>query len=112
MISQPVSKSLSKLLNNLFEMGHFPNIWKLAHVTPIYKRSGQKNEKSNYRSISILPTLSKVCESVIHERLLSHCMENSIISSNSNITVNKLMYIIIFSFLQCCIAKVDLLIVL
>ena len=80
MISQPVSKSLSKLLNNLFEMGHFPNIWKLAHVTPIYKRSGQKNEKSNYRPISILPTLSKVCESVIHERLLSHCIENSIIS--------------------------------
>ena len=39
-------------------------------------------------------------------------LNDSIISSNSNITVNKLMYIIIFSFLQCCIAKVDLLIVL
>ena len=34
-------------------------------------------------------------------------LNDSIISSNSNITVNKLMYIIIFSFLQCCIAKVD-----
>ena len=36
-------------------------------------------------------------------------LNDSIISSNSNITVNKLMYSIIFSFLQCCIAKVDLL---
>ena len=34
-------------------------------------------------------------------------LNDSIISSNSNITVNKLMYSIIFSFLQCCIAKVD-----
>ena len=42
MISQPVSHSLSKLLNNIFEIGHFPNIWKIAHVTPIYKKGGQK----------------------------------------------------------------------
>ena len=27
MISQPVSHSLSKLLNNIFEIGHFPNIY-------------------------------------------------------------------------------------
>ena len=80
MISQPISYSFSKLLNNLFEIGHFPDLWKTAHITPIYKRSGHKNDKANFRPISILPTLSKVCESVIHERLLSHCMENNITS--------------------------------
>ena len=46
-ISQPVSHSFSKLLNNLFEIGHFPDLRKIAHVTPIFKRSGQKNDKSN-----------------------------------------------------------------
>ena len=61
MISQPVSYSLSKLFNNLFEIGHFPEIWKIAHITPIYKRSGPKNDKINFRPISILLTLSKVC---------------------------------------------------
>ena len=80
LISQPISKSMSTLFNNLFEIGHFPDIWKIAHITAIYKRSGPKTSKTNYRPISILPTLSKIFESVIHERLLSHCMENSIIS--------------------------------
>ena len=79
-ISQPISYSFSTLLNNMFEIGDFPEIWKIANVTPIYKRSGVKNEKENFRPISILPTLSKVCESVVHERLLSHCTMNNIIS--------------------------------
>ena len=99
-ISQPVSYSFSKLLNNLFEIGHFPDLRKIAHVTPIFKRSGQKNDKSNFRPISILPTLSKICESVIHQRLLSHCMEHSIISDRQaaylkgDSTMSQLLYIV------------------
>merc|ERR1711942_145517 len=80
MISKEISYPFSKLLNNLFEIGHFPDHWKIAHVTPIFKRVGSKNIKSNYRPISILPSLSKVAESVIHERLLSHCIFNDIIT--------------------------------
>ena len=95
-----MSYSLSKLFNNLFEIGHFPDIWKIAHVTPVYKRSGPKNDKSNFRPISILPTLSKVCESVIHERLLSHCINNNIISERQaaylrgDSTIQQLLYIV------------------
>ena len=41
-IATPISKSMSKLFNNLFEEGLYPAIWKLSHVTPIYKRAGPK----------------------------------------------------------------------
>ena len=50
--------------------------------------------------ISILPTLSKICESVIHQRLLSHCMEHSIISDRQaaylkgDSTMSQLLYIV------------------
>ena len=87
-------------MNNIFEIGQFPEIWKIAHVTPIYKRNGLKNDKSNYRPISILPTLSKVCESVMHERLLSHCIDNNIISERQaaylkgDSTMSQLLYIV------------------
>ena len=57
LIATPISFSMSKLFNNLFEIGHFPDMWKIAHITAIYKRSGQKTLKQNYRPISILPTL-------------------------------------------------------
>ena len=73
LISTEISYPLSELFNNTFKIGYFPDRWKIAHVTPIFKRVGSKNLKSNYRPISILPSLSKVCESIIHERLLSHC---------------------------------------
>ena len=39
-----------------------------AKITPIHKK-GDKNVISNYRSISLLPTLSKVFERVIHKQL-------------------------------------------
>ena len=75
-------------------------MWKIAHISAIYKRSGPKNCKSSFRPISILPTLSKVCESVIHERLLCHCIENNIISERQaaylkgDSTITQLAYII------------------
>ena len=53
-ISQPISHSMSKLFNNLFEIGHFPNLLKIAHITAIYKTSGSKASKTNFMPFSIL----------------------------------------------------------
>ena len=100
LISTPISFSLSRLFNNLFEIGHFPDVWKIAHITAIYKRSGPKTDKANFRPISILPTLSKICESVMHDRLLKHCLENNVISDKQaaylkgDSTVSQLLYIV------------------
>ena len=91
---------MSRLFNNLFEIGHFPTIWKIAHITAIYKKSGPKTCKSSYRPISILPTLSKLFESVIHERLVKHCLENHIITDKQaaylkgDSTVSQLLCIV------------------
>ena len=91
---------MSRLFNNLFEIGHFPDLWKIAHVSAIYKRSGPKTSKCNFRPISILPTLSKIYESVLHDRLLKHCIENDIITEKQaaylkgDSTVSQLLYIV------------------
>ena len=91
---------MSRLFNNLFETGYFPEIWKIAHVTAIYKKSGPKTCKTNYGPISLLPTMSKVFESVMHDRLLKHCIENNIISEKQaaylkgDSTVSQLLYIV------------------
>ena len=75
---------ISKLLNRIFEKGEFPDCWKTANVTPVYKRSGPMTDKSNYRPISILPTLSKMGESIIHDRLMAHITSNKLISENQS----------------------------
>jgi hypothetical protein len=100
LISTPISFSMSRLFNNLFEVGLFPDQWKISHVTSIFKRKGLKSDKVNYRPISLLPTLSKICESVMHNRLLSHCMENELITPKQaayikgDSTINQLLYIV------------------
>ena len=91
---------MSRLFNNLFEIGLFPDLWKIAHVTAIYKRAGPKTCKTSFRPISILPSLSKIFESVMHDRLIKHCIENDIITEKQaaylkgDSTVSQLLYIV------------------
>ena len=84
----------------LISITTFLELWKIAHVTAIFKRSGSKTDKRNFRPISLLPTLSKLCESVMHDRLFKHCLENDIISHKQaaylkgDSTVSQLLYIV------------------
>ena len=75
-----VSKPIAKLMNAAFQAGTFPKVFKVAHISPIWKNKGSKTDKANFRPISILPTLSKLAESVIHNRLITHLVSNKIIT--------------------------------
>ena len=43
------------------EIFKFPSCLKMANVTPVYKKEN-RSDKDNYRPVSILPKLSKMCE--------------------------------------------------
>ena len=53
-IATPISFPLYKVFNNLFEVGHFPDFWKLAHVTAIWKRSGLKSSKKTFLKRAVI----------------------------------------------------------
>ena len=74
-----ISPSICKLMNHCISKNEFPSQWKIARVTPIFKNQGQKDDKSNYRPISVLPILSKVYEKHIHESLYEYCNKNNIL---------------------------------
>lgn len=42
-----LKKSLTKLFNLSVTLGSFPDIWKIAKVTPVYKK-GEKKDIKNY----------------------------------------------------------------
>ena len=46
----------------------FPDHLKTANVTPIFKKDS-RTDKKNYRPVSILPNLSKICERLIYNQL-------------------------------------------
>ena len=53
---------------------------KIAKVTPIFK-ANNKEQFSNYRPISLLPSISKIFESVIYQQLMKYLLENKLLSS-------------------------------
>ena len=100
LISTPISFPLCRIFNNLFEIGHFPKIFKISHITALWKKSGLKSDPSMYRPISLLPTLSKIMESIVHKRLLDHFVYNKIISERQaayikgDSTIQQVLYIV------------------
>ena len=100
LVATPVSFQLYKVFNNMWEAGIFADIFKVGHVCCIYKRSGLKSDKSSWRPVTLLPSLSKCAEAVMHRRLLSHFIENNIISERQaaylkgDSTIQQVLYMI------------------
>ena len=66
-----ISDYLSKMYNISKNSENFPNSLKTADVVPIHKEK-EKTLKKNYRPISILPILSKLFESTMHEQISAY----------------------------------------
>ena len=54
-----ISQSLADIFNTFIQSGIFPDDFKMAGVTPIFKE-GEKGDVSNYHPISILCTVARV----------------------------------------------------
>lgn len=79
---------LCYLINLSFERGIFPDKCKTAIIRPVYKK-GNPNEHSNYRSISLLSSFSKIFELALRDQLMSFCLLNNVISSAHGFTAGR-----------------------
>lgn len=77
----PLSKAILYLFNMALHHGKFPQNLKIAKVIPIDK-GGTKNDPSNYRPISLLPTIGKILEKLIHARLQRYYEQHQFINKN------------------------------
>ena len=59
---------LANCINECIKQNKFPNELKIADITPIFKKDDPL-DKTNYRPISILPTVSKIFERILFNQL-------------------------------------------
>ena len=75
-IAMPVvGGSLCDLFNKSLFAGKFPEDWKIARIAPIFK-SGAKDDRSNYRPISVLPFMSRLFEKLIFNQFYEYLDAN------------------------------------
>ena len=76
-------------------------MWKLANVTPIYKKGGKQLIK-NYRPISLLPICGKMFEKIISNNLYRYLNGNNLITNNlySYLNANNLITKNLYSYLN------------
>ena len=93
-----IFKPLCKLFNYSLNKKTFPKCWKIANVTPVFK----KNEKmfcKNYRPISLLNNISKVFEQGVYDKLNNYFTTNNLLNPKNagfkkgDNTTNQLLYI-------------------
>ena len=90
---------LKIIFRNILLTSIYPDTWKLANVTPIFKK-GDKQLIKNYRPISLLPICGKIFEKIIFNNLYSYFNVNNLITKNQSgfrpgdSTTNQLLYLV------------------
>ena len=77
-VKSEITPYLTLFINQSINTGIFPSKLKLAKVLPIHKKD-DKSCLENYRPISILPSVSKVFERVIHNQLYEYFDSNNLL---------------------------------
>ena len=81
LIKLEIIEPLTLIINQTLDTGSFPNKLKISKVQPVYKK-GDIHSLENYRPISLLPSVSKVFEKIIHNQLFNHFTQNNLFIDN------------------------------
>ena len=90
---------LKIIFENIVSSSLYPDMWKLANVTPIFKK-GDKQSIKYYRPISQLPICGKMFEKIIFNNLYFYFNSNNLITKNQSgfrpgdSTTNQLLYLV------------------
>ena len=72
---------ITLIINTSIVTNVFPKPWKHSIIIPIHK-SGDIEEPTNFRSINLLPILSKILEKVISTQLTKYLENYNLLNEN------------------------------
>lgn len=72
-----LSKPITKIINQCFQSGSFPDKLKIAKVIPLYKKKDD-TLLENYRPVSVLSSVSKVFERTIYNQIYQYFSDHNL----------------------------------
>ena len=82
-LSNVIMLPLAMIYNASFQEGLVPQDWRIANVTPIFKK-GSKSDAGNYRPVSLTSVICKVMESILKDALMNHITTNHILNDSQH----------------------------
>jgi hypothetical protein len=82
-LEKELTPALVTIFNRSIKYGEVPEDWKMANVTPIFKK-GSKADPGNYRPVSLTSVCCRVLESVIRDELMSHLLSNNLLNPSQH----------------------------
>ncbi len=82
-LANTIARPLMRIFQTSLTEGKLPSDWRIAHVTPIYKK-GPKTDAGNYRPVSLTSILGKLMEGIIRDGVVSHLKENDCFSPHQH----------------------------
>ena len=70
-MAREIANALAIIYQNSINSGVVPADWKLANVTPLFKKGGRQ-KAGNYRPVSLTSVVGKMLESIIKEEIARH----------------------------------------
>jgi len=78
-----VAIPLQIIFQKSINTGMFPDTWKRANVQPVHKKN-DRQVKSNYRPISLLPICGKLLEKIVFDQVYFYLNSNNLLSKNQS----------------------------
>ena len=78
-----LDRPLYYLFRDSLDSGIIPDIWKVAYVTPIYKK-GARSDPLNYRPISLTSVVCKAMERIIRDKIVDHLDSHDLLSKQQH----------------------------
>ena len=76
--SDVIAQPLANIFNLSLLTGIFPDDWKIAKISPVFKE-GNKTDCGNYRPISVISVVAKLFEGLVYNQLRTFISDNNIL---------------------------------
>eukprot|EP00111_Clytia_hemisphaerica_P003886 TCONS_00011152-protein len=78
-----IAVPLHTIMTKPFDESTLPDRWKVAHVSPIYKK-GSKNLAENYRPVSLTSIACRLMERALRDQIMKHLVDEKLLSSKQH----------------------------